>query len=277
MKPHCFPGFAAGIPCHALWSSGPVLIDLPFDIQVEEIEFDPDMYEPLPVYKPAASRKQIEKALEMLIQAERPVIVAGGGVINADASELLQRFAELTNVPVIPTLMGWGCIPDDHELMAGMVGLQTAHRYGNATLLASDMVFGIGNRFANRHTGSVAKYTEGRKIIHIDIEPTQIGRVLCPDLGIVSDAKAALTLLIDVAQEMQKAGRLPCRNTWVDECQQRKRTLLRKTHFDNVPVKPQRVYEEMNKAFGRDVCYVTTIGLSQIAAAQMLHVFKDRH
>ncbi|WP_438944469.1 hypothetical protein [Staphylococcus aureus] len=136
----------------------------------------------------------------------------------------------------LPTLMGWGCIPDDHELMAGMVGLQTAHRYGNATLLASDMVFGIGNRFANRHTGSVEKYTEGRKIVHIDIEPTQIGRVLCPDLGIVSDAKAALTLLVEVAQEMQKAGRLPCRKEWVADCQQRKRTLLRKTHFDNVPV-----------------------------------------
>lgn len=75
----------------------------------------------------------------------------------------------------------------------------------------------------------------------------------------------------------KKAGRLPCRKEWVADCQQRKRTLLRKTHFDNVPVKPQRVYEEMNKAFGRDVCYVTTIGLSQIAAAQMLHVFKDRH
>ncbi|HDY1367451.1 TPA: glyoxylate carboligase [Escherichia coli] len=256
---------------------GPVLVDLPFDVQVAEIEFDPDMYEPLPVYKPAASRMQIEKAVEMLIQAERPVIVAGGGVINADAAVLLQQFAELTSIPVIPTLMGWGCIPDDHELMAGMVGLQTAHRYGNATLLASDMVFGIGNRFANRHTGSVEKYTEGRKIVHIDIEPTQIGRVLCPDLGIVSDAKAALTLLVEVAQEMQKAGRLPCRKEWVADCQQRKRTLLRKTHFDNVPVKPQRVYEEMNKAFGRDVCYVTTIGLSQIAAAQMLHVFKDRH
>ncbi|HFO9907236.1 TPA: glyoxylate carboligase, partial [Escherichia coli] len=198
---------------------GPVLVDLPFDVQVAEIEFDPDMYEPLPVYKPAASRMQIEKAVEMLIQAERPVIVAGGGVINADAAALLQQFAELTSVPVIPTLMGWGCIPDDHELMAGMVGLQTAHRYGNATLLASDMVFGIGNRFANRHTGSVEKYTEGRKIVHIDIEPTQIGRVLCPDLGIVSDAKAALTLLVEVAQEMQKAGRLPCRKEWVADCQ----------------------------------------------------------
>ncbi len=223
--------------------------------------------------QPYADRKSCRN----VNQAERPVIVAGGGVINADAAALLQQFAELTSVPVIPTLMGWGCIPDNHELMAGMVGLQTAHRYGNATLLASDMVFGIGNRFANRHTGSVEKYTEGRKIVHIDIEPTQIGRVLCPDLGIVSDAKAALTLLVEVAQEMQKAGRLPCRKEWVADCQQRKRTLLRKTHFDNVPVKPQRVYEEMNKAFGRDVCYVTTIGLSQIAAAQMLHVFKDRH
>lgn len=77
---------------------------------------------------------QIEKAVEMLIQAERPVIVAGGRVINADAAALLQQFAELTSVPVIPTLMGWGCIPDDHELMAGMVGLQTAHRYGNANV-----------------------------------------------------------------------------------------------------------------------------------------------
>ncbi|MGS9112031.1 glyoxylate carboligase, partial [Salmonella enterica subsp. enterica serovar Infantis] len=84
-------------------------------------------------------------------------------------------------------------------------------------------------------------YTQGRKIIHIDIEPTQIGRVFCPDLGIVSDAKAALTLLIDVAQEMHKAGRLPCRKTWVDECQQRTGTLVRKSHFDNVPVKPRRV------------------------------------
>src|SRR6476646_838389 len=96
---------------------GPVLIDLPFDVQMAEIEFDIDTYEPLPVYKPQATRKQIEKAIAMLQAAERPLIVAGGGIINADASELLQEFAELTNTPVIPTLMGWGTIPDDHPLM----------------------------------------------------------------------------------------------------------------------------------------------------------------
>ena len=87
--------------------------------------------------------------------------------------------------------MGWGSIPDSHPLMAGMVGLQTSHRYGNATMLASDFVLGIGNRWANRHTGSTEVYCKGRKFVHVDIEPTQIGRIFTPDLGIVSDAKLA--------------------------------------------------------------------------------------
>jgi len=185
-----------------------VLIDLPFDVQMTEIDFDPDTYEPLPVYKPAASRAQVEKALTMLNEAERPLIVAGGGIINADASELLVEFAEMVGVPVIPTLMGWGTIPDDHRLMAGMVGLQTSHRYGNATMLESDFVLGIGNRWANRHTGSVDVYTAGRKFVHVDIEPTQIGRVFNPDYGIVSDAGAALKLFVEVAREWKEQGRL---------------------------------------------------------------------
>ncbi len=204
---------------------GPVLIDLPFDVQMAEIEFDPDTYEPLLVYKPKATVKQIEKALAMLNDADRPVIIAGGGIINADASDLLVQFAEETGVPVIPTLMGWGTIPDDHPLWAGMCGLQTSQRYGNATMLASDFALGIGNRWANRHTGSVEVYTKGRKFVHVDIEPTQIGRVFAPDYGIVSDAKAALELFVD----------------------------------------------------DHDTCYVTTIGLSQIAAAQFLHVYKPRN
>lgn len=256
---------------------GPVLIDLPFDVQMAEIEFDIEAYQPLAVNKPSASRIQAEKALAMLNDAERPVLVAGGGIINADASERLVEFAELTGVPVIPTLMGWGTIPDDHPLMAGMCGLQTSHRYGNATLLESDLVFGIGNRWANRHTGSVDVYTQGRRFIHVDIEPTQIGRVFTPDLGIVSDAAAALDAFLEVAREWKAAGKLEDRSAWVESCRERKRTLLRKTHFDNVPVKPQRVYEEMNEFFGKDTCYVSTIGLSQIAGAQFLHVYKPRH
>jgi tartronate-semialdehyde synthase len=256
---------------------GPVLIDLPIDVQTAEIEFDLDTYEPLPVYKPRASRRQVEKAMEMLGESERPLIVAGGGIINADASDLLVEFAEVTGVPVIPTLMGWGCIPDDHELMAGMVGLQTSHRYGNATFLKSDFVLGIGNRWANRHTGTIESYTKGRKFVHVDIEPTQIGRVFNPDFGIVSDAKAALEQFVAVAKEWKAAGRLPNRDAWAHECEHRKLNMLRKTHYDQVPLKPQRVYEEMNEAFDRDTCYVTTIGLSQIAGAQFLHVYKPRN
>ena len=256
---------------------GPVLLDLPFDVQMAEIDFDPDIYQPLAVHKPAASRAQVEKALDMLAAAERPLLVAGGGIVNADAADLLVELAELVGVPVVPTLMGWGTIPDDHPLMAGMVGLQTSHRYGNATMLASDLVLGIGNRWANRHTGGLEVYQRGRRFVHVDIEPTQIGRVFAPDLGIVSDAGAALALFVEVARERAAAGQLPDRTAWVEACAARKRTMLRRTHFDDVPIKPQRVYEEMNRAFGRDTRYVSTIGLSQIAAAQFLHVYRPRN
>ncbi len=187
---------------------GPVLLDLPIDVQMAEIEFDIDTYEPLPVEKPKASRKQLEKALDMLTAGERPLIVAGGGIINAGASAQLVELAEILNVPVIPTLMGWGSIADDHPLMAGMVGLQTSHRYGNENYLRSDFVIGIGNRWANRHTGGLDTYTAGRKFVHIDIEPTQIGRVFSPDLGIASDAGAALAGLIELATRAQ-GGQVP--------------------------------------------------------------------
>ena len=256
---------------------GPVLLDLPFDVQMTEIDFDVDTYEPLAVQRPAPTRAQVERALDLLEEAERPLLVAGGGIVNADAAELLVAVAELGGGPVGPTLMAWGAIPDDHPLMAGMVGLQTSHRYGNATMLAADFVLGIGNRWANRHTGGLEVYRRGRRFVHVDIEPTQIGRVFPPDYGIVSDAGAALALFVEAARERQAAGRLPDRSAWAASCAERKQTMQRRTHFEDVPIKPQRVYEEMNRAFGRDVRYVSTIGLSQIAAAQFLHVYRPRH
>ncbi|MEM6109308.1 glyoxylate carboligase [Mycobacterium sp. 050272] len=278
LEPGQVPGaFAQAFHLMRSGRPGPVLIDLPIDVQLAEIDFDPEAYTPLPVYKPRATRTQIDKALDMLVAAQRPLIIAGGGVINADAAELLVELAELLHVPVVPTLMGWGTIPDDHELAAGMVGLQTAHRYGNATLLESDFVMGIGNRWANRHTGGLDTYRRGRRFVHIDIEPTQIGRVFCPDLGIVSDAKAALELLVAGVAERRCAGTLPDWSGWARDCLDRKKTMHRKTHFDDIPIKPQRVYEEMNRVFGRDIRYVTAIGLSQIAGGQFLQVFKSRH
>lgn len=255
---------------------GPVLIDLPIDVQQAEIEFDIDTYEPLPAFKSAVSRRQAEKAIDMLMAADKPLIVAGGGIFNADASDLLVEFAELTGVPVIPTLMGWGCIPDDHRLMAGMVGLQTSHRYGNASLLASDFVMGIGNRWANRHTGSIDTYTKGRKFVHVDIEPTQIGRIFTPDYGVVSDARVALEQFILIVKERKAAGKAKDFSEWAARCEERKRLMGRKTHYTETPIRPMRVYEEMNAAFPRDTIYVSTIGISQIAAGQFLRVYGPR-
>jgi len=256
---------------------GPVLIDLPLDVQKEIIEYDPDSDFPLEVFKPRPHRKQIEKALDMMMAAQRPLIFSGGGVINADASDLLVELAELTQTPVIPTLMGWGSIPDDHPLNAGMMGLQTQHRYGNATFLRSDFVLGIGNRWANRQTGSVDVFTKGRKFVHVDIDPMQIGRIFCPDLGIVADAKYALEEFVAVARARKQAGKIVSRKQWIDEVQERKFTMQRRTDFDNVPIKPQRVFQEINNVFGDDACFVTAIGLYQIASGQFQKINKPRN
>jgi tartronate-semialdehyde synthase len=255
---------------------GPVHIDLPLDVQKEIITYDPDLDAPLPVHRPAPNPGAVARAVEWLLTAERPLIVAGGGVINAEASDLLVELAEITRTPVVPTLMGWGSIPDDHPLHAGMVGLQTQHRCGNATFLQSDLVLGIGNRWANRHTGSTDVYTKGRRFIHVDIEPTQIGRVFCPDLGIVADARLALEALVAEARRRVAAGGAPARS-WAEDCAARKRTLLRRTDFDQRPIKPQRVFQEINAAFDRDTQFVTAIGLYQIASGQFQKIYKPRN
>ena len=153
--------------------------------------------------------------------------------------------------------MGWGTIPDDHRLMAGMAGLQTSHRYGNATMLESDFVLGIGNRWANRHTGGLDVYRSGRTFVHVDIEPTQIGRVFAPDYSHRVRRQGRARAAGRRGQGPRTPGRLADRTAWVEACAERKRTMQRRTHFDNVPVKPQRVYEEMTRAFGRDVRYVS--------------------
>lgn len=258
---------------------GPVLLDLPLDVQLGEIDFDIESYEPLPVATPAMTRRQAEQVLDLIASGDRPILMAGGGILISGAEGELVELAELLDIPVLSTLMGWGTIPDDHRLAQGLVGIQTAQIWGNENFLASDVVVGIGNRWANRHTGDLEVYRSGRRFAHIDIEPTQIGKIFPPDLGVVSDAKAALGLLLEVARERRAAGGLRDWSPWVAECNKRKTdiSLQRKTHFDSVPMKPQRVYEAMNEAFDEDTRYVSVIGLSQIAGAQMLKVYKPRH
>lgn len=252
---------------------GPVLIDLPLDVQRGEVEYDPDIDAPLEVTKPAPDIRKIRRAVEMLLSAERPILMMGGGVILADAAEEFVELAEYLQIPVIPTLMAMGGIPADHPLYGGMVGIQTSTRGGNMLFLESDLVLSIGNRFADRHTGAPDVYTQGRKFIHIDIEPTQLGKVFMPDLGIVSDARLAIQALLRVAKEMTPPRKA---SEWSRKALSYRR-FRRKMDFDNVPVKPQRVFKEINEFFDKDTIFVTAIGLYQIWSGQFQEIFKPRH
>src|SRR5262249_16673815 len=150
-----------------------------------------------------------------------------------------------------------------------MAGIQTQTRYGNQLFLESDLVLAVGARFAERHTGDLQVYRGARKFIQIDIEPRQIGRVFEPDLGIVADAKLALQAL--VSQARQQAPRPP--NDWTARVTEVRAKGERRMDFDEIPIKPPRVFQEINECFDRDTIFVTAIGLYQIWSGQFQHSY----
>ncbi|MFP4430955.1 MAG: glyoxylate carboligase [Spirochaetota bacterium] len=248
---------------------GPVLIDLPVDIQKGEVDYEPDLDAPLPWSKAAPAPGLIRKAMEMLLAAERPVLMMGGGVLRADATDAFVRLGEYLNVPMIPTYMAEGGIPFNHPLYGGRVGIQTNTRGGNKLFLESDFVLSIGNRFAGRHTGQLDVYRGDRTFVHIDVDPTQLGRVFSPDLGIVADASRALDALLEAAKDQTD----PRPETeWSKKAKEYKETLLRKMDFDDVPIKPQRIFKEINEFFPEGTTFVTAIGLYQIWSGQFQEI-----
>ncbi|MBE1491588.1 glyoxylate carboligase [Plantactinospora soyae] len=253
---------------------GPVLIDLPIDVARQEIEWDASIDAPLPVPRVEPHQPRVERALDMLLAAERPLILAGGGVIIGEATELLREVAETLDIPVQVTLMGKGALPEDHDLFAGMTGIQTTQRWGNASFLESDLVLALGARFGDRHTGDLETYRGGRQFIHVDIEPTQLGKVFGPDLGVVSDTGPFLAALLDAAR---RRGVRRDRSEWISLVRRLRETLGRRDDFDAVPIKAPRVFKEINEYFGPDTYFVTAIGLYQIWSGQFQRVFKPRH
>jgi tartronate-semialdehyde synthase len=253
---------------------GPVLIDLPLDIQRIEIEYDPDTDSSLDIAKPAPDKQEIRKAVEMILEAERPLMLLGGGVINANACDEFVALAEYLSVPVVTSLMGKSGIAVDHPLYAGQVGTSCNTIFGNKVFLDSDLVLDIGCRFSDRHTGALDVYMKDRKFIHIDIEPTQIGRIIPADLGIVADAKLALEALMDTTRELTPP-RAPAE--WVTAIPEQRMQCQRRLDFDQVPIKPQRIFREINDFFDEDTVFVTCIGLNQIWSSQFQRIFKPRH
>jgi tartronate-semialdehyde synthase len=254
---------------------GPVLIDLPLDVQKgPEIDWNPDLDRPLDFERPEPNPAAIREAVALLLQAERPMIMPGGGVIIADAAPAVVALAEYLQVPVTPTYMGKGAIREDHPLFAGIVGIQTSQRFANALFLESDFVLAVGARFGDRHTGNLDVYRGERTFVHVDIEPAQIGRVFPPQLGIVSDARLALEAMLDAARDMTPAR---AGGPWTERVTELRSTLLRRDDFDDVPIKPQRVFREVNETFDEDTVFVTAIGLYQIFSGQFQRTYNARH
>jgi tartronate-semialdehyde synthase len=182
--------------------------------------------------------------------------------------------AEYLSIPVVTTVMGKSSFPNNHPLYAGIVGVFCDQPPGNKIFLESDVVLGVGCRFGDRHTGDLTAYARGRKFIHIDVCPTQIGRIIPTDLGIVSDAKLALQAMLEVARKKTRKIELSAR---AEEIPILRQTMARRLDFENVPIKPQRVFKEINNFFDENTIFVTTIGLNQIFSSQLQNVVKPRH
>lgn len=252
---------------------GPVVIDLPLDIQNTEIDYDMSQYRPLSYKNPQAEKENLIKAIEMIKEAKTPALIMGGGVVLSDAVNECIQFAEKMNLPVITTYMAKGAMPEDHPLNAGHAGIQVGQPIGNKIFLDSDLIIGIGCRFTDRHTGDLSVYRGDRKFIHINIEESEFDKVLTTDLNIHSDAKFALEGLIGEANKLEIAE--PAAR--VLELPELRESLKRKTDYNCTPINPHRVFRELNEYFGDDVIFTTGCGITQIWSGQLQEINRPRH
>lgn len=251
---------------------GPVLVDLPKDTQteVDDMEFDNGIS--LRGYKPNVEPHplQIEKAVKLLIQAERPVIVAGGGVITSGASQELLALAELLIAPISTTLMGKGCIPENHPLSLGMLGMHGTIT-ANKIVPEADVLLAVGMRFTDRSTGKAETFCRDAKIIHIDIDPAEIGKNIRPHVPIVADAKIALKAIQD---RLVKSFRKKERSTWMSRIQEQKKQQAEMENKDGMT--PMHLLVELRKILPENAIITTEVGQNQMWAALYLKSYEPR-
>lgn len=250
---------------------GPVLLDLPLDVQQAEIDFNIDAYEPLPVEKPCATDAEIAEVVKMLSEAKAPILIMGGGVTLSESESALIDVAEALNVPIIQTYMAKGGVPLAHRLNAGHMGIQVGQPLGNRMFLDSDLVLAVGCRFSDRHTGGIAVYRGERKFIHVDIERTQIGKVFQPDLGVVSDAGLFLKKLLGA---LKAAEFKPFPDARIEAMNAMRASMERKTDYDDCPIMPHRVFHEVNRGFDSDTMFTAGCGITQIWGGQLQKIDK---
>ena len=249
---------------------GPVLVDIPRDIQLQEIPYDEfnKIYEnhfSLEGYNPVyeGHKGQIKTAIKMIKDSKKPLIIAGAGILKAHAYEELKEFVEKTNIPVAMTLLGLGSFPGNHELALGMIGMHGT-TYANYAANEADLIIAAGMRFDDRVTGNPQKFVPNAKIIHIDIDPAEIGKNKLIDVPIVGDLKNVLT---DLNEKAPKASH----DEWLKQIKKWKKEYsltYRKTE-DDILI-PQEILSEIDKITKGNVIVATDVGQHQMWAAQFL-------
>jgi len=253
---------------------GPVLVDLPKDTQTETAEMDFTDKIEIRGYRPKNDPHplQINKAVDLLVKAERPIILAGGGVIASNASLELKALAELLLAPVSTTLMGKGCFSETHPLSLGMVGMHGTIA-SNQLLPEVDVLLAVGMRFSDRTTGKFDEFCPGAKIIHIDIDSAEIGKNVKIDVPIVADARKALQEIHNIlVKRYEKLDRSP----WLERAQNLKSQLDEKTNSDSEEIKPPRLLAEIRKILPENAIITTEVGQNQMWAALYLKAYKPR-
>ncbi|MDH7593322.1 MAG: biosynthetic-type acetolactate synthase large subunit [Methanomicrobiales archaeon] len=243
---------------------GPVLIDIPKDVSTNQVREEGAIPEEItlrgfqPTFKGHA--KQIAKAVELIEEAERPVIYAGGGIIFSEASAELLELAELTGMPVTTTLMGLGAIPCDHPLNLGMLGMHGTE-YANYAVTESDLLLAVGVRFDDRVTGKVQSFAPHASIIHIDIDPAEIGKNRKVDVPIVGDAKTVLRVIIN---QVKKGAP---KDAWLSKIREwKERHSLRYEEGDGL--KPQYIIQQLSSLLKGEGIIVSEVGQNQMWTAQ---------
>lgn len=250
---------------------GPVLIDLPKDVQAAEAEFKYPEAVSIPGYSPtyAGHPGQIVRAAKMMAQATRPLIYSGGGIVAAGADQCLRQLAEKTNIPVTTTLMGLTGFPGNHRLSLGMLGMH-GNYWANMAASDADLVIAVGARFDDRVTGNVSCFVEGKKIIHIDIDPAEIGKNVAVDIPIVGDALMVLSELVKKVEPVDTEPWLAQIAEW-----QRQGPL----HYEQDmggEIAPQYVIEQIYEQTNGNALITTEVGQHQMWTAQYYRFSRPR-
>lgn len=255
---------------------GPVLVDVPKDIAMQEMDwYWPEAID-LPGYRPTTESqpKQIKEAARLMGEAKRPVIYAGGGILKARAASALRELAEMTGFPVVTTLMARGAFPDDHELCLGMPGM-----HGNYTAVTamqeSDLLIALGSRFDDRVTGKLDGFAPEAKIIHVDIDPAELGKVRRPDVALLGDCRLVIEEMIkavraDQDKKGKKSGsRWPSIEKWRNHLRDyQERYPLVYEQFDDGPLKPQFCIDQLGALSPDDTIVASGVGQHQMWTSQ---------